>query len=215
MVIRCPSCDNKLRDSTSCPECGHELINEPLLGYLIAEIYCQARFALIAYHELIKSLQSNMEVLPFFHSHAFLVHASNVSKVLWNKRSWIPGRCERLRQELSIHGLHSIQEKELRNSLEHFDERLEEWSLSYKGCASSDMIVAPVGTFSGPHGEKIVIRQLDPNTMKYYFRDNEYDLRTIKGELEIIIKGVKAWSSSHPPWDVLIPLYDRDENREC
>lgn len=128
-----------------------------LQGVYVTEIKSQCEFALNAAGQLNQALQrmhgdnSTVDSRKFFHRevfrqiHSFLTHASNVSRLLWPP---VPAKKQTETEEVYrarlsaidkvqraeiLRGLYKIQDvsplknRALRDHLEHFDERLDEW----------------------------------------------------------------------------------------
>ena len=115
----------------------------------------------------------------FFHIHHFVVHAANVDKILDPKPSNL--RKQVLRKRIDLTGIDLKGLRRLRNHLEHFDERLDDWIANYEGIPFFDNNIVD-GTRGYP--VKAFLRAIDGDTFKFY--GESYDLAEIyKRLLEI------------------------------
>lgn len=99
----------------------------------------------------------------FFHLHHFLIHAANIDRILDMK----PGseRHSILNGHLDLSGVDLKSFRHLRNHLEHFDERLDQWVRDFEGHALFDMHV-----ITGAKGfpVKAYLRTFDGGTFKFH-----------------------------------------------
>ncbi len=141
--------------------------------------------------------------------HSFLTHASNVSRLLWpapprrqrheTKKDY-DVRCLKifklvrgadLRSALGLpeHG-HVLKSRKLRDHLEHFDERLDEWQRTSVRRNFVQDIIAPKGAISG-FEESDMMRWFDPQAKAVYFRGQEYDIQQLVDGVSEIHKKVR------------------------
>lgn len=138
----------------------------------------------------------------FFHNevfrsvHSFLTHTSNISRMLWpavpsrgNGESdegyearisqKLPvGRARALRQTFGLSDEHPLKSRRLRDLLEHFDEKLDEWrTTSVQRNIVSDYI-GPRNGFVGIT-ETDMMRWFDPSTNSFTFRGEIFDLQAL------------------------------------
>ncbi len=128
--------------------------------------------------------------------HSFLTHASNVSRLFWppaprrrsregESRAAYKARCAidpslvRGRALRDATGLperdHALKSRRMRDHLEHFDERLDEWyTTSTRRNYVQDYIGPPGGIVGIDPGD--MMRCFDPLTNRLRFRGEEYDL---------------------------------------
>jgi hypothetical protein len=172
----------------------------------VSEVAKQCHFAVGAVGQLNHALKSlgesgrDAERRKFFHSevfrsiHSFLTHTSNVSRLLWPavptrgngesdkaysaRLSSKPAiqRARALRVTLSLSEDHILKSRRLRDLLEHFDEKLDEWR-------STSVHLNIVNDFIGSKGsivgiaETDMMRWFDPSTNAFTFRGEIFDLR--------------------------------------
>jgi hypothetical protein len=133
--------------------------------------------------------------------HSFLTHASNVSQILWpgapkrkmketnqqyDERVKADKRMQRgevLRKLLGIDdGEHPLKSRKLRDHLEHFDERLDEWAAAganrtylqdFIGDVRETLTIAP----------RDQMRSFDPDLVVFRFRGEEFELAPLQSAL--------------------------------
>lgn len=147
----------------------------------------------------------------FFHSYSFLVHAAIVSKILWpetsvskhEKKKVGPAnvkvleairneRGPRLREELKIKEGLKIENKSLRNDLEHYDERIEAWYLASPRKNSIDMTLLSRSAVAG-FDVWDFRRNFDPSTMSFLIEGNDYNFHAMGLELADIYQSSSEW----------------------
>jgi AAA+ ATPase superfamily predicted ATPase len=174
----------------------------------VSEVAKQCQFAVGAVGQLnhaLKSLQESRtepERRNFFHSevfrsiHSFLTHTSNISRLLWPampkrgngesdeayemRLSSKPAilRARALRASLRLPDEHVLKSRRLRDLLEHFDEKLDEWR-------STSVHRNIVNDFIGPKNgivgiaETDMMRWFDPSSNSFTFRGETFDLQAL------------------------------------
>ncbi|MFD1874477.1 hypothetical protein [Hymenobacter bucti] len=132
--------------------------------------------------------------------HSFLTHASNISKMFWPMVSsdapkkpqklaiWqrTTNRGQHLRSLYNIEATSPLASRDLRNHLEHFDERLDAFfaEISTPGVSPviiGDMNLGPMSAYSGPTEFKL--RNFDPDIQDFHFRGELFNLRVIADEV--------------------------------
>ena len=155
------------------------------VDFYIQEAIAQAEYSLMAYGEYESAMRAGDTKLVFYHLHHFVLHVTNIDKLLFPKSN-------SFRQEL----LHGVQEKvkielssirKLRNHLEHFDERLDGYVKNYEGQAFFDCNIV-TGCKGFP--EKDFLRAVDGNTYKFY--GEKFDLTEIHSHLAPLVKTLKG-----------------------
>lgn len=149
-----------------------------------------------------KSLVRHQEVFRSIHS--FLTHASNVSRLVWpapprpkqredsathRQRCAADPRLVRghhLRKCLGLpeHG-HALRSRRLRDHLEHFDERLDDWQANSK---RHNYMQDSIGSFGSVADVDLRdrMRRFDPKTGCFHFRGEAYNLtKLIAGVIEV------------------------------
>ena len=119
----------------------------------------------------------------FYELHSFLSHFAAASRLLWPPNSSGKRGVERgadLRLELSVQDDHVVQNRNLRNHLEHYDERLDAWIQESRHHNIATNIVGPQGFFGGPNmSQSDVFRQYDPIQKTFIFRGETFDVQKL------------------------------------
>ncbi|MEA5448519.1 hypothetical protein VB780_08080 [Leptolyngbya sp. CCNP1308] len=137
--------------------------------------------------------------------HSFLTHASNVSRMFWppfprkektetdkdyKDKLLITDRVVRakaLKEEYSLKENNVLKDRKLRNHLEHYDERLDDWSKNSKNRNIATINIGPLGSISPSSDPLDNMRQFDPDRNIYRFRGEDYDLQNIKTAISEIL----------------------------
>lgn len=182
----------------------------------IEEVITQANFAsgaLGRINDCIKALE-NREVGTeerrfvsseiFRNIHSFLTHAAVVSKILFpakNKKK--PDRVvrgEHLRELLEVDGGHPIMTRSVRDDLDHFDERIDQWATDSKKHNRLDKIIGPRNIIGGTIFEEgDTFRHYVPGEGVFMFRGKEIDIGKIAkalGELRDRCEKVRVSGSA-------------------
>jgi hypothetical protein len=113
----------------------------------------------------------------FFHLHHFIVHVTNVDKLLDPKPK--SPRAVYLANRVDVSGIDLKPIRRLRNHMEHFDERLDMWVANYDGQPFFDMNIV-TGAKGFP--AKAFLRALDGDTFKFHGED--YPLNLLRQMVE-------------------------------
>ena len=103
----------------------------------LGEIQTQITFAKRAFEEYLRVLTASDVPSVFYHAHHFLIHATNIDKLIDVDVSSFRGQY--LASLFSGKSSDLKQFRRLRNHLEHFDERLDMWVKNFSGHAFFDM----------------------------------------------------------------------------
>lgn len=143
------------------------------------EIEEQCRYALKAWR-LIQSPHTDVDTEPWYSIQAFLVASANISKFLWPipKRE---ARGKQLREFLSVQDGSPLKRRRVRDSFEHFDERLDSWISSGKG-DHFGRVYGPAGLLKFEPEDNA--RVYDPRTGRLALFGEEYDIREAVKEIE-------------------------------
>jgi hypothetical protein len=122
----------------------------------LQEAKTQAEFAKRSYAAFRDAEKVHAVVEVFLHLDHFLIHATNIDRILDTK----PGteRAAILNSHVDLSGVDLNPFRRLRNHLEHFDERLDRWVKDFDGNAFFDMNIV-TGAKGFP--EKAFLRALD------------------------------------------------------
>lgn len=122
---------------------------------------------------------------PFIHATAAIQKAAAVSRMFWPpytrneiSRARAAVRGEKLRSSLNLNDQHPIKCRALRDHLEHFDERLDDWAERSKTGSLIKRYIGPTPKWQGIERSDIV-HHFDPGSAHYYFRGQAFDLQSI------------------------------------
>jgi len=174
----------------------------------VGELQKQCRFALNAVGQInfcLKQLNSQglaQEEGSYFQSdvfrgiHSFLTHSSNVSKILWpglprreknesaeHYKQRISGlkkvqRAVELRAELGLPERHVLSNRKLRDHLEHFDERLDDWEENSQNKNFVQDNIGPEDAIVGI-AKTDMMRWFNPENNTFLFRGETFSLQNI------------------------------------
>jgi hypothetical protein len=145
----------------------------------LCEIQTQITFPKRAFNEYVRALAASGVVSVFYHAHHFLIHTTNIDKLIDVDASSFRGRF--LVPLFSGQAIDLKQFRRLRNQLEHFDERLDMWVKNFSGHAFFDMNI-----ITGAKGFpiKAFLRAMDGHIFRFHGED--YDLNALYSEVEKI-----------------------------
>jgi hypothetical protein len=193
----------------------------------VGELQKQCRFALNAVDQInscLKQLSSQglvQEESSYFHSevfrgiHSFLTHTSNVSKILWpglprreknesaehykqriNSLKKVQRALE-LRAELGLPEKHVLRSRKLRDHLEHFDERIDDWE---ENSQNKNFVQDIIGSENAIVGiaKTDMMRWFNPRNSTFLFRGETFSLQDIATALKklllvLVAKEVELW----------------------
>lgn len=155
----------------------------------IREILAQARFAGIAYSQIDPKAASNNDAV-FSSIHSFLSHCAMVSKMLAARDDSYPQKS--IGGILGIANTSVIHERQFRNHLEHYDERLKKWIKEHG-------IGKPIGTYNIGSKTKypkhiiLLVSHYDPDSAVFTFVNEDFDLRALAEEVKRIKECADRW----------------------
>ena len=135
----------------------------------------------------------------FRNLHSVLTHASNVSKMFWpssvrqqmhgetdeeylQRLKNVPKEFDRATRGAVLQELFEVEDesplssKSLRNHLEHYDERMDEWRAESVSQSFSSGGIAPIAAVS-VFGATNSFRHFDPETRLFHFRGGEFSIQ--------------------------------------
>ncbi len=204
----------------------------------IGELQKQCQFALNAVSQLnfcLKQLNSQgleQEKHNYFHSevfrgiHSFLTHASNISKILWptppkkgssetktqyeQRKQTTIQRGKELRQELGLPEKHILTNRRLRNHLEHFDERIDDWA---EHSENKNFVQDTIGSESAIVGPTPTdrMRWFDPSNGTFLFRGETFSLQDIATAIENLLPILAA--KEKELWQWYAPLIEVENKK--
>ncbi|MBE9397623.1 hypothetical protein IOQ59_10160 [Pontibacterium sp. N1Y112] len=142
----------------------------------VQEAEAQAEYALMAYESYKRALEGKDVKSVFYHLHHFVVHVTNIDKILFPNKNRF--RSEILKETQSKTSIDISSIRRLRNHLEHFDERMDNYVKNYKGQAYFDNNLITGAKDFPKHN---CLRALDGDT--YIFYGEEFNLDEIYDHL--------------------------------
>lgn len=125
----------------------------------------------------------------FEHIHHFIVHASNVMKLVQpNAKEDTDFRKYRaIEIKKAYPTIPEINPSDInvRNDFEHFDERIDSWVINSKRHNYADKNIMPAGAIGGLD-QKDNFRQYDPQTKILYFACREYHIKRIYNYVQLV-----------------------------
>lgn len=159
---------------------------------LVGEIALQAKLAEMA-GENLSNASTTVEYWSAIQS--ILTASANVSKILWPEKKR-KTRGEYLRKLLSIDEEHLLSDRSIRNSFEHYDERIEDWFEEHETVAYCDLALeAQVpGLLMTP---KYSHRSYDQYTHDLKFRNDKINLKELLSVLAKLREKCRQFTLVH------------------
>jgi len=155
----------------------------------IREISTQAHFAEISYKNI--DIKADLSTdLVFSSIHSFLSHSANISKMLKANDADNPSKT--IGGILDISESSKIHNRDFRNHLEHYDERLKTW-IGEKG------VNINIGTYNiGPKSaldlpNTVLVSHYDPYSNIFTFVDEDLDMGELFGEVQRVKSIADKW----------------------
>lgn len=105
-------------------------MDDRLLGIFKGELETQCEFVLRGQQQIEAATQQREAMGIWFGIQSILISASNASKLLWGSGktdAQIKAR-QRLRDDVEVEDSSPLNDRTVRNSFEHFDERIDAWA---------------------------------------------------------------------------------------
>lgn len=170
-----------------------------VLYRMIDEVRLQCRLGQTAFESLRLRLNELNPERVFVDAHAFLGHATMVSRLLWPTRPESAARGETLRKELKVPADSTLRMAGVRSQVDRFDEAYEDWLGTLPEAGYVDMNLMPSGTMLGSK-EDVFQRNLDPDTLVLRLRGVPVDLRKLSDAIRVLEAGAQQWLRTHNPW---------------
>jgi hypothetical protein len=161
----------------------HELITQ-----------CENAVAAVQRMNALLASQQNVAAEFFREASDFLQHTSAASRLLWPpgssdkvRRERANARGDQLRASLGIDGDHVLRSRRLRDHLEHYDERIDEWVETSANKNIVDNMIGPRSVIGGDAVKDTdIMRLYDPSTKKFIFRGEAFDVQElVNGTIDI------------------------------
>lgn len=142
------------------------------------EILKQCEYAVSTVHRMDEILRSHELPSEFFRvAGYFLQHSSAVSRLLWppgdrnrQKKKRAKQRGAFLRNSLKIPDAHVLHNRTIRDHLEHFDDRLDDWVENSPHRNIVDYMIGPRSAIGGSAiNDKDIMRLYDPDKKHFFF----------------------------------------------
>ena len=154
----------------------HELITQ-----------CENAVAAVERMNVLLTTQQNVASEFFREASDFLQHTSAASRLLWPPGGSDKARRERanargghLRNSLGIDGDHILRSRRLRDHLEHYDERIDDWAETSPNKNIVDNMIGPRSAIGGDAiKDTDIMRLYDPSTKKFVFRGKSFDIQEL------------------------------------
>lgn len=169
---------------------SEKLVLNPLVEMaLIGEIALQAKLAAMA-GENLSSSSTSVEYWSAIQS--ILSASANVSKILWPPAKERKNRGEYLRKLLNVEKEHLLSNRDIRNSFEHYDERIEDWFEEHDTGVYCDLALeTSVPGLLNP--TKFSHRSYDQYTHELKFRGEKVNLQELLLELAKLLEKCRSF----------------------
>ncbi len=137
-----------------------------------------------------------------------LQHTASASRLLWppgggnrERRERADRRGAHLRSSLQVADDHVLQNRRLRDHLEHYDERIDDWVESSPNRIIVDNIIAPRSAIGGDAiKDSDIMRLYDPSTLAFVFRGESFDIQSlVNGVADIRVRCLERLNELGPP----------------
>ncbi|MDW0180132.1 MAG: hypothetical protein QOA14_01510 [Nitrososphaeraceae archaeon] len=169
-------------------------MDKPLTEHFLYELKNQCNFAIQGYNDFVSAYNNRSSDRMWSSLELFLIAAAKISIIFWTSDPKYAKRGEELRKHLSVNDTVAFKTRAPRNHLEHFDERLDDWYVSYSHHNLMDRVVFPETTFAT--GNFDYLRAFFTRRFVFRFLNNEYEIKPISDSIvELLSKVDKALSN--------------------
>jgi hypothetical protein len=166
-----------------------------------------AQTAVDSLDEVFKSMPVDQNRL-FMSVQSFLVSSAMVSKLAWPETKnaeqraadpvaqWTKDRGKKVRAALKLNKTSALHSKELRNTFEHYDERLDKFtSKSYNTFTLNWTVTtsSSVAAAMGDHEDMPMVTWIDPDTLTVRIMTAKTSLRDINAEVQRVGEIAAYW----------------------
>jgi len=166
---------------------------------LVETVRQECRLALLASQQLRTALNESDQERVFLFAEALVHHAAQVACFLSPAQPAAAERGAFLRAELNVDASSPLLSPALRPGAERGDESYERWIDSLESPHYLEMTVMPQGALAGSSPD-VFQRQIDPDSLRFVFRQRSLDLSRLGQELRRIETACQAWLRHHTPW---------------
>lgn len=124
-----------------------------------------------------------------------LQHAAAASRLLWSpeRKARAKARSEHLRSAINVAFEHGLHNRDLRNHLEHYDDRLDQWVADSQNRIMIGALIGPRSVVTGDLvKDNEIMRHYDPETKHFVFRGERFDIQRLIDDLSDIYKRTQA-----------------------
>lgn len=163
------------------------------------QIRHQCHAALLAIQIANQGLSQNDHEIFWASIQNFLTATANISKALWGSSGRLKDARQPLRDSLAIDENNPLSSTNLRNHLEHFDERLDRWYQTSTSHNYADFIIGPKATTVSGLTESDMFRQFDPETNEVIFWGEFHPIQPLVDAVSALLP-VAERESRKPHW---------------
>jgi len=183
-----------------------------VLTYLVLEVKHQCDYAIFALEDLhsfeIPEHLTDSERMHYwykknYYMYSFLIHTSNISKLLWPSKSdigipYLFQYSDFLRCILQVDDKFYIKDRTIRNDLEHMDERIKNYfenkkiGKNYKLDIEGSHSIVSQKKLNAEEDQAEVIEKED-GIILYEYKGKKYNLEKVKKEINNIKKNAIKW----------------------
>jgi hypothetical protein len=161
----------------------------------LRELGDECEFALLSLQEMNRAFKERNRTVRFFRcAQDFLQHSGAISRIFWPPPSAgarAKARGAHLKQALGVTDCHPLEKRSLRNHLEHFDERIDDWAESSVNRTIADRIIVPRRQIMSTITETDIFRMFESDTRHYIFRGEEFDMQALYDGVQDIQRRVR------------------------
>ncbi len=165
-----------------------------------SQIEHQCHAAVLALNIAQQGLDQNNQHVFWASIQGFLTAAANISKSLWGAGGKLSDQRANLRASLQVADDSPLASTDLRNHLEHFDERLDRWHANSERHNYADFVIGPKESTIAGMEEMDMFRQFDPSNGQIIFWGERHDLIPIRDAIEALLPIVTT-EAARPHWE--------------
>ncbi len=174
----------------------------------LRELLVQCENAVAAVKRMNELLRQT-ETFEFFREAAdFLQHTSAASRLLWppggsnaDRKARADTRGTHLRAVLGVDGEHVLKNRRLRDHLEHYDERIDDWAVTSPNRNIVDNMIGPRTAIGGDAiKDSDIMRLYDPATKCFVFRGESFDIQALVDGVQDIATRARKRYEDIDPW---------------
>jgi hypothetical protein len=161
----------------------------------------QCSAALQAFHMGNLGLVTNDQDIFWASIQNMLTAVANISKACWGQGGKLAEERRPLRESLRIADDSPLANTDLRNHLEHYDERLDRWYETSENKNHADFLIGPAGRMVAGRGigDKDVFRHFDPATGDVVFWGVHYSIPVLLNAIAAL-KPIAEAEARKPHW---------------